>query len=244
VRLVSAVLCLMLGAGLLGGAAVGSWLSGDVSEEAAAERRFEELRSLWRELPVDELFPPEVDGEGAGPGGADRTWIRIAVAPDGDCEDAFDSELSEVLAPTGCQRLLRASYADDTGTSVTTVGLLFTRADEAEMAQLRRRFADGEFAERTDLLPRHYLPQDAERIPVPRSAWSVRVLTDVPVVAYAVTGFADGRTTGDPQPAALATEAGAETVAALAGLGHEAEGIADRIERRLRKAAQRVGENA
>jgi hypothetical protein len=238
-RLACAVLSLIAGIGLLGGAAVGTWLSRDASPMAGEERIFDERRALWRELPVDEIFPPEVAGEGAGPGGADRRWLRIAAAPDGGCEEALDPELHKVLDPAGCHRLLRASYADDTGTSVTTVGLLFTEADPAETARLRQRFAEGELTGRTDLLPRHFVPDGTfEDRPPGRATWTVRVLADVPVVLYAVTGFADGRGAGDPQPAADATASGQGTVAALAGLGHDAEGIADRIERRLRKAAQ------
>ncbi|MDC7339863.1 hypothetical protein PQR15_29615 [Streptomyces lydicus] len=40
--------------------------------------------------PVDTLFPRTVNGLGVGPGGADRTWTRIAVAPDSGCADAYD----------------------------------------------------------------------------------------------------------------------------------------------------------
>ncbi|MGW3466547.1 hypothetical protein ACWDE9_46635, partial [Streptomyces olivaceoviridis] len=68
-----------------------------------------------------------------------------------------------------------------------------------------------------------------------RASWTVAVLTDAPVVAYAVSGWADGRTVDTPQPAADAVRSGATTAPAQAGLGNEAQGLADRIERRLRK---------
>ncbi|WP_344266806.1 hypothetical protein [Streptomyces sodiiphilus] len=242
-RLVAAVTCLVLGTGLLGGAAAGAWLSGPGTDLPGAEEVFDEGRMLWRELPVDDIFPPELTGEGAGPGGADRRWIRVAVAPDSDCADAFDPLLSEVLSPAGCHRLLRASYLDDTESSVITVGLLFTRADPAGMSALRERFRAQSLDERTDLLPRPYAPEgtaaegfgDAQR-----AAWTVRVLTDIPVVTYAVAGFADGRPVPGPQPADRAAEDGQDSSVALAGLGHDATGVADRVERRLRKAADRT----
>jgi hypothetical protein len=61
------------------------------------------------------------------------------------------------------------------------------------------------------------------------------VLTDAPVVAFAVSGWADGRTVDTPEPAEKAMESGDTTPAAQAGLGNEAQGLADRVERGLRK---------
>ncbi|TDC61655.1 hypothetical protein E1283_35285 [Streptomyces hainanensis] len=238
-RVVAAVACLVLGTGLLGGAAAGAWLTG--GEERAARTAFDNARELWRDMPVDELFPTEIDGAGVGPGGADRRWIRVAVAPDGACADGLDPLLAEVLSGVGCHRLVRATYTDETQTTVTTVGLLFAEADSAGMDTLARRFADEELAGRTDLLPRTFAAPgtaaddfgDAQR-----ASWSVRVLTELPVVVYAVSGFADGRAISDPEPAAEATADGQDSTIALAGLGHDAAGIADRIEAGLREAAE------
>jgi hypothetical protein len=68
-----------------------------------------------------------------------------------------------------------------------------------------------------------------------RASWTIDVRTDVPVVVYAVSGFADGRTVTEPQPAEDAMKTGATTAPAQAGLGNEAAGLADRIEAALRK---------
>jgi hypothetical protein len=227
----------VLGVGLIGGAAAGSWLAGN-GEEAAVSSEFADARTAWHSIPVDRLFPRTLKGTGAGPGGADRAWTRVAVAPDGDCASGLDPLLLKALGPVGCERLLRATYTDSTTSSVTTVGMVFTKADERATHDLRARFAREKLAERRDLMPRTY--------PVPgtvaagfgdgqRASWTVRVLKDAPVVVYAVSGFADGRTVPDPQPVALATDGAAATTAAQAGLGHEAKGVADRIERGLRR---------
>ncbi|MGP3969363.1 hypothetical protein [Streptomyces sp. 6N223] len=244
-RLVAPVVCLVLGAGLLSGAAAGAWLTGDGDDPSSVEAMYEDGRSLWRDVPVDRLFPAELAGEGAGPGGADRRWLRVGVAPDGGCDQAFDPLLAEVLAPVGCHRLVRATYVDETQTSVTTVGLLFTEAPESVMRQAKERFRTEDLAERPDLMPRTYAPPgtvaegfgDAQRY-----SWTVRVLTGIPVVVYAVTGFVDGRTATDPQPAAEATAEGEETTVALAGLGHDAEGIADRVQSGLHQAVDEAEE--
>ncbi|MEG3629460.1 hypothetical protein [Streptomyces poriticola] len=236
---VAAGVCLVLGMGLIGGAAAGSWLVGDSGDDPA-HSGYAAAAELWHSVPVDQLFPPTVDGRGAGPGGADRTWTRIAVAPDSGCADAFDPLLRKALDPVGCARLLRATYTDATQSYVTTVGLLFTEGDAAAMTALARRFEHQGLGLRADLMPLPYAAEDtvAAGFGAPqRAAWTVSVLTDAPVVVYAVSGWADGRAVDKPQPAEEAMASGATAAPAQAGLGHEAQGLADRVERGLRKTA-------
>ncbi|WP_240649090.1 hypothetical protein [Streptomyces sp. Z26] len=236
-RTVAAVACLVLGTGLLGGVGTGIWFTDDAGAETGAAAEYDASRQLWHTVPVDTLFPRTVRGEGAGPGGADRTWTRVAVAPDSDCANAFDASLAHALAPVGCQRLVRATYADETSSSVTTVGIVFTEADEEGMGTLRERFAEEKLGDRPDLMPRAYPARGtvaADFADPQRASWTLSVLTDAPAVVYTVSGFADGRTVTDPQPAAEATAKGRTTAAAQAGLGHDAQSIAEHVERGLR----------
>ncbi|MET8825301.1 hypothetical protein ABZX40_01130 [Streptomyces sp. NPDC004610] len=236
-RTVAVASCVVLGIGLIGGAVTGSWLAGDSGADRERDA-FVTAGDMWHSVPVDRLFPPAVDGKGAGPGGADRTWTRVAVAPDGGCSDAFDPLLQGALAPVGCERLLRATYTDATQSFVTTVGLLFTDADATAMRALAQRFEDENLAARGDLMPRPYAAENTVAAGFgddQRASWTVHVLTDAPVVVYSVSGWADDRRVDRPQPAADAVEADAGTDPAQAGLGHEAKGLADRIERTLRK---------
>ncbi|NGO08135.1 hypothetical protein G5C60_10925 [Streptomyces sp. HC44] len=244
-RVAAVAACVVLGLGLIGGAVTGSWLTGDGAGDAAARDSFTAAGDLWHSVPVDQLFPPTVDGEGAGPGGADRTWTRIAVAPDSGCADAFDPLLRKALAPAGCLRLLRATYTDATRSHVTTVGLLFTKADSAAMGALNSQFKDEGLEQRRDLMPRPYAPKGTVAAGFgdgQRASWTVSVLTDAPVVVYAVSGFADGRPVAEPEPAEDAMKTDATTPAAQAGLGHDAQGLADRIERGLRKTVNSATE--
>jgi len=243
--IVAAAACVVLGLGLIGGAVTGSWLTGGSSGGAGTQDAFTAAGDLWHSVPVDELFPPTVKGEGAGPGGSDRTWTRIAVAPDSGCKDAFDPLLRKALAPAGCLRLLRATYTDATRSHVTTVGLLFTKADSAAMGALHRRFEEQGLDSRRDLMPRTYAAKGtvAARFgDEQRASWTLSVLTDAPVVAYAVSGFADSRAVAEPQPAGEAMKADATTPPAQAGLGHDAQGLADRVERSLRKTVNSATE--
>ncbi|MEV6484705.1 hypothetical protein [Streptomyces sp. NPDC051576] len=245
-RTAAVAVCVVLGLGLIGGAVTGSWLTGDDGVDGSAST-FAAAGELWHSVPVDELFPPTVRGQGAGPGGADRTWTRIAVAPDTGCAGAFDPLLRDVLAPVGCRRLLRATYTDATQSYVTTVGLLFTKADITAMTALSTRFKNENLANRTDLLPRPYAAKGtvaaafgAEQ----RASWTVSVLTDAPVVVYAVSGWADGRKVDEPEPADEAVTSGGTAAPAQAGLGNEAQGLADRVERSLRKTVDSPSESS
>ncbi|MEU7485845.1 hypothetical protein [Streptomyces sp. NPDC042319] len=247
VRKAVAAACLVLGLGLIGGAAAGSWLAGGPGPGEATAATFGETRGLWHSLPVNTLFPRTLHGTAAGPGGADRTWKRIAVAPDTGCADAFDPLLAKALAPAGCKRLLRADYVDATHSSVITVGVVTTRADAAGMSALDKRFTTERLDSRRDLMPRPYTAPGTLAAgfgPEQRASWSIQVLPDAPLVIYAVSGFADGREVASPEPASEATRTGATSAPAQSGLGHDAAGVADRIEHAFRTEAAKAGEEA
>lgn len=245
VRTLGAVACVVLGVGLIGGAAAGTWLTGDSGAADDERARDAEVRTLWHSLPVDTLFPRTLRGDDAGPGGADRVWSRVAVAPDTDCVSALDPLLARTMDQVGCVRVVRATYTDATASSVTTVGMVFTEAERDGMLALHNRFTTEGLGDRRDLMPRT-LPAEGtvaagfgDR---QRASWTVDVLTEAPLVVFAVSGFADGREVREPQPASDATADGATTAAAQAGLGHDAEGIAGLVERGLRASAARATE--
>ncbi|MGW9373525.1 hypothetical protein ACWGVR_26290 [Streptomyces xanthophaeus] len=222
-RVLAAVVCALLGAGLAAGAAVTT-----VAEYRAAHRplppdaAYRKAASLWRAAPVDSLLPPVLTGPSAGPGSADRTWTRIGLAPDADCPAALAADWQQLLAATGCTRVLRATYTDATRSSLVTVGLVFTPADGPAMAALTGRLT----------APPAYGFTDAQR-----AAWDASVLREAPVVVYTVSAFADGRPVDAPRPAGDLLKKDATGAAAQAGLGHEARGVADRIQSALRALA-------
>lgn len=244
-RAAAAVVCAVLGLGLVGGAVTGSLLTGDSAAEPGDDDPYTASRSAWHSVPVDTLFPRTLKGDGAGPGATDRVWTRIGVAADGGCAAGLDPLLLETLGPVGCERLVRATYTDATRSSVTTVGLVFTEADAEGMSALGTRFTTQELAARSDLMPRTYPVEGTAAAGFgdrQRASWTVHVLTEAPVVVYAVSGFADGRTVDEPQPAAEAMAADATSAPAQAGLGHEAKGVADRVERALRRTVADLAE--
>lgn len=247
-RPVLAAVCMVLGLGLLGGAAVGALINHDplVPAPTAAEASasaYGATRDLWHSTPVNTLFPPTVKGRAAGPGGSDRTWTRIGIAPASGCADAFDPLLAKLLAPIGCVRLLRATYADATSTDVTTVGILVTKSDAATMRALHDRWNDEHLGARTDLMPRPVAFAGTAASGFgdkQRASWTVAVSADLPVVVYAVTGFADAREITDPEPVDAATADGATTAAAEAGLGDTAQALSDEVYADVREAARKL----
>jgi hypothetical protein len=242
-RRLLAAACLVVGLGLLGGAIAGAALNGGPRPRPAladgSPEAFAAAREVWRDTPVADLFPPRVAAKGGGPGGADRSWVRIGVAAPAGCAGAFDPLLQKVLAPVGCARLLRATYVDSTSTTVTTVGLLVASGQAQAMSALAARWTSQHLGERTDLLPRPaaFPGTPAARFgPHQRGSWDVRISAGLPFVVYAVSGFADGRTVPQPQPADQADASGATTAAAQAGLGYDAGGLARAVDTRLQKA--------
>lgn len=241
---IGAALCLVLGLGLIGGAVAGAVINhGPRPEPPVADgspEAFAKARQVWRNTPVDTLFPPSVKDKGAGPGGADRTWTRIGVAAPGGCAGAFDPLLARVLAPVGCAKLLRATYVDSTSSTVTTVGVLVTAGEAPAMRALDQRWANEHLGERADLIPKAVaFPGTAAASfgDHQRGSWAVQVSADLPFVVYAVSGFADGRDVPAPQPADKADAAGATTAPAQAGLGFDAIGVASAVDDRLHAVA-------
>ncbi|MGW6708703.1 hypothetical protein ACWGDE_27955 [Streptomyces sp. NPDC054956] len=222
-RVLAAAVCALLGLGLTGAAGYTT-----IAEQRAAHRpvaadaAYRKAASLWRAAPVDALLPPVLDGAGAGPGGADRTWTRIALAPDAECSAALAADWQALLAQSGCTRVLRATYTDATRSSFVTVGLVFAPADAPALSALRGRLTAP---------PGYGFPDDR------RAAWTASVLTEAPVVLYAVSAFTDGRVLDAPRPADEAMRKEATGPAAQAGMGHEAKGVADRVGQGLRALA-------
>ncbi|WP_051782387.1 MULTISPECIES: hypothetical protein [unclassified Streptomyces] len=215
VRVLAATLCVLLGSGLVGGAALTTWAEHRAADRPLpADAAYRKAGSLWRAAPVDSLFPPVLTGPSAGPGGSDRTWTRVALAPEADCGAALAADWQALLAAAGCTRVLRATYTDATRSSLITVGMVFTPADAPTMTALKGRIP----------APPAYGFTDAQR-----AAWATFVPAEAPVVVYTVSAFADGRRLDAPHPAEELMKKDATGAAAQAGLGHEARALADRV---------------
>ncbi|GHG20204.1 hypothetical protein GCM10017667_64130 [Streptomyces filamentosus] len=231
--------CLVLGTGLVGGALAGMWLAASGGGRPAEPAGYTVAKELWHNAPVDTLLPRTLTAPEAGPGPSARTWTRVVVAPDAPCTTAsLAPRLLAAVDPLGCERVLRATYTDATATSVLTVGLVFTRADVTAQRALGGRALAARLGQ--DVPPALAGPGTvaAGFGPAQRTGWWATASTDLPVVVTAVSGFADGRAADRAVPADQAMKKGRADAVAQSGLGHEALGIAERLEKQLRTTAR------
>ncbi|MEK8173211.1 hypothetical protein NKH77_42510 [Streptomyces sp. M19] len=89
-------------AGLLAGAAAGTWLTDD--EDGRGGGLLVRARACrLAQRPRRHAVPGHAARPGGGPGGADRTWRRVAVAPDSSCGGGFDPLLAKALSPVAAR---------------------------------------------------------------------------------------------------------------------------------------------
>ena len=88
-----------------------------------------EVASRWRAWPAGRIFPASARYP--------LTWTlfetnpglimsahRVGIAPESTCAAAIDPALARVLDRAGCERVLRATYTDSTGSFVATIGVV------------------------------------------------------------------------------------------------------------------------
>lgn len=113
-----------------------------------------EAESRWHDFSAGQIFPGTVsygppavlDDIGSS---LTLTARRLGIARQASCHAATDPAAGEVIARSGCEAVLRATYTDDTDTYVATVGVVpFPSAQQAAAAQAelgakRLRMPDG-----------------------------------------------------------------------------------------------------
>lgn len=85
-----------------------------------------EAGKRWRELPAGKIFPASIQYQPPPELGASAlplTASRIGIARQASCAAATDAAVAAVLNRYGCEAVLRATYADATGSYVLTVGV-------------------------------------------------------------------------------------------------------------------------
>jgi hypothetical protein len=118
--LIAAAACLA-GAVVAGSAALAESTRKPAPAELAAAANTG-LAQLWQREPAGQLFPATVgysDDEGNR-----ATATRLGIAPATSCATTVDHTLASLAGRYRCVAGLRASYADESGGTVYTVGLL------------------------------------------------------------------------------------------------------------------------
>jgi len=98
---------------------------------AAQQRQIEswEIAGRWQQLTAGQIFPASVSYQLSAEVLQDATplnlnALRVAIAPQSGCGSGVTTAAAaSVLRHDGCQAVLRATYADATGSYVMTVGV-------------------------------------------------------------------------------------------------------------------------
>ncbi|GAA3103068.1 hypothetical protein [Streptosporangium carneum] len=89
------------------------------------------VRNLWRNLPVETLFPASIGvRDPDSKVSAERGWTRVAISQDTSCEAALSGDLAATAAERGCVAALRATYLDPTGGTAATAAVVAFSEEE------------------------------------------------------------------------------------------------------------------
>ncbi|MEW2218917.1 hypothetical protein AB0939_06305 [Streptomyces sp. NPDC006990] len=84
--------------------------------------------AMWRNEPVDKLFPktlgPKADAQSEADDPKSAEWHRLGISEQTGCAEALTGTLAAEAEKRGCKAVLRATYADPTGNFVATVALI------------------------------------------------------------------------------------------------------------------------
>ncbi len=157
-----------------------------------------EIARRWRSTQAGTMFPPQVSYRLAGSefqssSPVQLTASRVGIARQSSCSAAADPAAGRLLARYGCPAVLRATYVDDTGSLVVTVGIAPVRnaaAAAAAAAAMPATLRAG--ALRPGLLPVHYTGTLASRFGAAQRQLTLAVSAG-PYVVMAAAGYTDGR---------------------------------------------------
>ncbi len=159
-----------------------------------------EVSSRWRAWPAGRIFPPVIRYRLPATALASLTSLGLAaqragIAPQAACPQATDPAVGKVLAAHGCLAVLRASYADATGSMTVTVGVAVFPDATAELAAARA-LPPGVLPSGTGFAP-GVRPARFGGTPAALFTPAARQLTWAhgrgPYLIMAAAGYADGR---------------------------------------------------
>jgi hypothetical protein len=116
---------------------------------AAQQRAIQswEIGRRWHTLPKTAIFPDSVPYQlpARALNGASLalTARRLGIGPPASCAQGTNPPAARILAAYGCATVLRATYADSTGSMLVTVGVAVLPSSSAATAA-GNRLADGE----------------------------------------------------------------------------------------------------
>lgn len=155
--------------------------------EAAAAGR-EEIATRWQRLPAGRLFPASISYLSSGK--QRTTALRVGIAPAASCTAALDPAAAAIFRARGCRTMLRATYADASGSLAVTVGIaVMPSTAAAQSAVSGLTIQPGHAGVRAASFPGTRVAGygDAQR------GWFHAAAGNGPYAFFYAAGFADGR---------------------------------------------------
>jgi hypothetical protein len=146
-------------------------------------------RAAWRSVSADRILPAQLNREGT------ETYYRLAIDPDESCAQ-LPSSFVKALGAGGCDSVVQATYLDSTESVVATVGLVAVGGTTAERAALFQDWTADSYARQFAMMPSTYPVRASLAVNfgnAQRVAWKSAITDDGSYIAFAVSGFADGR---------------------------------------------------
>jgi hypothetical protein len=181
--------------------AVGHELTRKPTAKELELARAAELGSRWRNLDAGEIFPATVEyplGLRVELRKTDRKprAHRIGIAPASGCTAALDRKAADILTRHHCRAMLRATYVDESGTLVATIGVaVMPSAKDAADAEADFSSIGGTSTDRYGLLTVRFPKTAAERFSAGQRQVLALSQARTPYVFFRASGWADGRRT-------------------------------------------------
>jgi hypothetical protein len=194
-RLITVIALLVVGLIAAGGGAGGLvWVhtrKPTPAQVAAAGQR--EYAVQWRWLTAGQIFPAKVGYTSSL--GTQTSAILVGIAPQASCSAALDAAVARVLNAAGCVTVLRATYADPSGTVLATIGVVVMRSTLAADHVLDNLRADSS----TGLLPVSFPGTIADKFTRQTRETVSSQGTSGEYLIFDAGGYADGRKTTSEQ---------------------------------------------
>ncbi|MBN6058046.1 hypothetical protein JYK22_39355, partial [Nonomuraea sp. RK-328] len=195
----------IIGGILVAGFGLLSTLGGGLLIQHAVRNSNQETRSkqysmeLWRNLPVEKLFPGAIgrqdpDKKGDAPD-TERGWTRVAISSSTSCDAALSGGLAKLAAQRGCVAAMRATYVDDTGGTAATAAIVAFR-DTSAREDLGDHVRDGQ--DEQDHVVRALAAPGTQWKDAARTGDGGKAVPDMyaPMFVAVTAGPADGRRPG------------------------------------------------
>jgi hypothetical protein len=156
------------------------------AEITAAGQR--EQAVLWERLGAGQIFPPSVSYLSTL--GADTKATLVGIAPQAPCRSAVDANAALVLTAAGCVTILRATYADASGTALATIGIAVLPTPAAAATAMGKLAASG-----GGVLPLSFPGTVASAFTVRARETDASQAVAGPYLLLYAAGYADGRST-------------------------------------------------